>query len=236
MKLCDYGCGQEAKYFREKSAKLPNGRAMCAKSPNSCPAKRAKTKGDNNPSKRADVRKKISETNKVLFANGSEYREKCKATLQERYGTDNPMRINGVPDKIVNQRHKKRSYRSNEHMITPEAMRKKKKTRIKHGYDIPLDQLDDFKRYKQHVTRYTEQNYKQYREQINPKDLKRGRTKGTYQLDHILSKLDGFKQGILPEVLSHPANLRMMTIEKNISKSAESHYTVQELYEEIDKY
>jgi hypothetical protein len=237
MKLCNYGCGQQAQYFKDPTQKCPDGRAMCAPSPNSCPAKRAKTKGDNNPSRRPEVRQKISKINSVLFASGSEYRQKCKKTLISQHGVENPMHIPNVVKKVVTKRRAKNNYKRDPLWLnSPEANAKRKQTRIARGLDLPEESFSEFRLYERQVDVLTEQNYEKYKTQINPNDLVRGRIKGTYQLDHTLSKVDGFKQSVLPKDLAHPANLRMLTIEENISKGPASDITVKQLMESIKKY
>ena len=61
MQICDYGCGQEAKY------QFKNKRWCCNNYMNSCPAKREKITGSKNPAKRQGVREKISLSKKGKF-------------------------------------------------------------------------------------------------------------------------------------------------------------------------
>jgi|TARA_R110000851_G_scaffold25559_2_gene73451 hypothetical protein len=237
LQQCEYGCGQVATYYKLKSAKLPNGRYSCAVSPNSCPVKRQKMKGENNPSKRPEVREKISAINSVLFAAGSENRKKCQQTLDDRYGVNNPMRVKLFADKVVAQRRIDDSYSIDQAACwTASAKQQRKQTRIDRGYDVDPNMLSDFRRYEKLVDYLTEKAYTQHVTTINPSNHKRGRVKGTHQLDHIISKKDGFTRGLLPMYISHPANLRIMTIEENISKGANSHMTVNELFDLIDKF
>ena len=236
MNYCEYGCGQEATYFKLPSSKVPNGRYSCAPSPNSCPAKRKKTKGDKNPSRREEVRKTISDKNKILFAKDSAYRKKCQQTLLEKYGVDNPAKNPDFYNKVVEKRKAAGSYIYRKEMNSESANLKRKATRIKKGYDIDPVLKSDFGRYEAEVDKLTERNYKKYKEIINPTDLLRGRTKGSFQLDHIYSKVEGFKNNIPPNIVSHPANLRMMTIKENISKSFRSDITIEDLLEKIEKF
>jgi hypothetical protein len=234
--LCEYGCGQPATYFKFKTPKVPNGRYSCNPSPNSCPTKRAKLKGDLNPSKRLDVRANISSINSVLFASGSALRKKCQSTLLERHGVDNPMAIKEVVNEFVTNRKAKNNYKCKIDNNDPAIKAKRYATNIETGlWTDPLLKTE-WQRYEQTVDRLTNQNYKKYKDIINPSNLQRGRTKGTYQLDHIMSKLDGFSNGIDPESIAHPANLRMMSSTENQSKSSKSHYTKEQLFEEIEKF
>jgi len=232
--LCEYGCGQAATYFRKSSEKVPNGRWSCAPSPNSCPAKRNKTIGDKNPSRRPEVRKDISEKNSILFAAGSEYRRKCQKTLEERYGVSNPMKIPKVAKKVVAKRLVNNNYRFPDNINSPEAMKKKVATRIKNGIQIDPALLTPWQKYEREVDLLTSKNYEKHKSQINPGNLLRGRTKGTYQLDHVVSKFDGFMNNVSPEVIAHPKNLRMLESSENKKKHARSDMTIEELLLVVD--
>lgn len=234
--LCEYGCGRPALFFKQPSPKVPTGRHMCAASPNSCPAKRAKTIGDSNPSRQPEVRKKIKEINSVLFASGSDLRKKCQESLIRNHGVMNPMSIPKVKEDVVAQRKANGSYQYHPNLNSEIANQKRKQTRIDRGYDIPIELKEPFEQYEQEVDRLTEQSYKKFKNIINPNDLKRGRTKGSHQLDHILSKVDGFRQQVSADQLSHPVNLRMLSIRQNISKSSRSHVSKDELLESIRQF
>jgi len=234
--LCEYGCGQTATYFKFKTPKVPNGRYSCNPSPNSCPAKRAKLKGDLNPSRRLDVRAKISAINSVLFASGSELRKKCQNTLIERHGVANPMAIKEVVDKFVSNRKAKNNYKCNIDSNDPITKAKRYATNIANGLWLDPDLKTEWQKYEQTVDRLTNQNYKKYKDIINPDNLVRGRTQGTYQLDHIMSKIDGFTNEVDPELIAHPVNLRMLTATENQSKNSKSHRTKEQLFEEIQKF
>jgi hypothetical protein len=231
--LCDYGCGQPATHFKTPSPKVPTGRWSCAPSPNSCPAKRSKTTGDNNPSRRPEVRKAIREINSVLFASGSDLRKQCQHTLKTRYGVDNPMAIKEVADKFVATRKARNNYKWSLDNNDPVLKAKRYATNIASGLWLDPALKTEWQRYEQEVDRLTNQNYKKYKEIINPNNLTRGRTRGTYQLDHVMSKIGGFNEGIAPELIAHPANLKMLTSSENQSKNSKSHYTKKQLLEAI---
>jgi len=234
--LCEYGCGQPAIHFKTPSPKIPNGRWSCAPSPNSCPAKRSKTSGDNNPSRRPEVRKVISEINSVLFASGSDLRKQCQTALKTRYGVDNPMSIKEVADKFVATRKSRNNYKWSVDNNDPALQAKRYATNVASGLWLDPALKTEWQRYEQKVDRITNQNYKKYKEIINPDNLKRGRIRGTYQLDHIMSKMGGFNEGVAPELIAHPANLRMLTSTENQSKNSKSQYTKIQLMEEVKRF
>lgn len=237
MTLCEYGCGNPATYFKFPSAKTPHGRYMCSLSPNSCPTKRNKLIGDKNPAKRLDVRQSISKINSILFASGSENRLRCQATLIQNYGVSNPMHDLTIAKKVVDQRKEKQNYTGWPKSVwNDDVKQKRKQTRVKKGYDIDPLLKDPFDLYESEVDRLTEKTYKTFQYFINPKNHKRGRTKGSWQLDHIMSKVSGFESGIPAELLAHPANLQMLPIKENISKSSTSHFNKDELLEAIERF
>ena len=86
---------------------------------------------------------------------------------------------------------------------------------VRGGYELH-EVYDEWNLYRKIVYKITEINYRKYKDQINPNDLPRGR--GQYHLDHKFSILEGFKNNILPYVISHPINLQMLTEKENISK------------------
>lgn len=85
--------------------------------------------------------------------------------------------------------------------------------------------------YHSSVDSISNHNYLKYLWVINPLGLVRGTKSEDYSLDHIYSIQDGFENSILPEIISSPVNLRMITLGKNISKSNKSLFTKEQLYE-----
>jgi hypothetical protein len=82
------------------------------------------------------------------------------------------------------------------------------------------------------VERLMNRIYKKYKWFINPNNLKRGFYE--YHIDHIFSVLDGFANNILPEVVANPFNLRMLSMNDNLSKNGRSDITINELYEDYN--
>jgi hypothetical protein len=235
-KMCDFGCGNVATYYKFPSEKTPNGRYSCCVSPNSCPIKREKTVGDKNPSRRPEIRKKISEINKIIFSPGSEQYTKQQEKLVELYGVTCPSKIPGMGKKISENRKRGAGYQYQPAMNSQEANEKRTITRISKGIQVPDEQLPIFTLYRRKVRKLTELNYQTYTKQINPMGLLRGRRVGEHQLDHIMSIHRGFIDDISPEIISHPANLRIVTSTENKMKSRRSEYSIDELMEKIDMF
>ena len=59
---------------------------------------------------------------------------------------------------------------------------------------------------------------------------------GGVSRDHMLSVKEGFKFGIDPKLLAHPANCQLMVHSDNISKNKKSSLTLDELMVRIDEW
>jgi len=66
------------------------------------------------------------------------------------------------------------------------------------------------------VRRITANVYRQHKDEINPKDLRRSHR--GYQLDHIMSIAEGYERGFLPEFVARKENLQMLPASENKSK------------------
>ena len=99
-------------------------------------------------------------------------------------------------------------------------------------YDEYILSLPVFKKYRRNVSRETN---KQKIELLENHD-KRGKCgiEGAYQLDHKFSILEGFKQGIEPEILGSIHNLEFIPWEENISKGSKCSITIEELISLIE--
>lgn len=94
-------------------------------------------------------------------------------------------------------------------------------------HDEYISGLPVFKKYKKNVTKITnKQNIKNL-----PNNNKRGKcgVKGAYQLDHKYSILEGFKNGIEPEIIGNIYNLEFIPWEENIKKGSKCSITLLEL-------
>jgi hypothetical protein len=94
--------------------------------------------------------------------------------------------------------------------------------------------LKEISNYKAHVLQLTEQSYKKYKDIINPLDLNRSRN--NYQLDHIYSVMEGFRNNIPAEIIANPNNLQMLLENVNIAKSDRSDISLEELYNRYNNW
>lgn len=110
------------------------------------------------------------------------------------------------------------------------TLQRSREYKIKHGFTLP-EQLDEKELYYNRVWYLTEKEYKKSFNYINPLNVQRGSygTEGTHQLDHKYSILEGFKNGVLPEIIASKYNLEMLTIDENNSKGAKCSISLDEL-------
>lgn len=77
-----------------------------------------------------------------------------------------------------------------------------------------------YRRYRNKVTKLTEQTYIMHKEKINPNNYIRSvaGVEGAYHLDHIISCRIGFDNDIPPEIISNVDNLQMLPWRDNVVK------------------
>jgi len=90
---------------------------------------------------------------------------------------------------------------------------------------------DSWELYRKLAYSIMEKNYRKNKKIINPNNLQRGKNK--YHVDHKFSVLEGFKNNILPYVISNPFNLEMIYYKDNLSKDYKCSITKQQLLEEV---
>lgn len=52
-----------------------------------------------------------------------------------------------------------------------------------------------------------------------------------FHVDHVYSVNDGWKNGVPPEIISHPANLCLIPADENMRKKDESVISLEELFQ-----
>lgn len=92
---------------------------------------------------------------------------------------------------------------------------------------------DEWELYKKIVYKLTEKSYRRSKNTINPNNFPRGRGRGKYHIDHRFSVLEGFKNNILPFILSHPFNLQMLEEKENISKDYNCSISKKQLFKGV---
>jgi len=106
-------------------------------------------------------------------------------------------------------------------------VRTEDKNHIRIPYDEWLKLQPEYKKYKSKVIKITNQQPIQLLENFK----KRGNSskKNAYHLDHKFSIVEGFKQGIDPDVIGDISNLEFIPWRENISKGFRCSITIEEL-------
>lgn len=108
-------------------------------------------------------------------------------------------------------------------------------TKIRLG-QLPSTVLDrtKYQDYIKEIRKVTNFNYRNYKDIINPLNLALSHTNG-YHLDHIFSKRSGFEFNVLPAIIGHWTNLRILPSLENITKNLRCDKTLEQLYEDYYK-
>jgi rhodanese-related sulfurtransferase len=97
------------------------------------------------------------------------------------------------------------------------------------GLNLNDEQIQKFENYKKQVRALTAKTYKLHKNLINPYNLKIGR--GFHHIDHKFSVYEGFKNDIIPSIISAKENLEILTEKNNCSKGAKCSITFDVLFE-----
>lgn len=94
-------------------------------------------------------------------------------------------------------------------------------------FDNSVKHKDGWVQYNYLVRYYTEKNYKKYKGIINPNNFRRSKE---HHLDHKYSVSEGFKNGVLPKIISNFFNLEILSSYDNLRKNKKCSITLDELY------
>ena len=255
MILCQHGCGKPAIHITKGSLGTGPFKGapvhQCAKSPNSCPAVKARKiansiekYGTAYPWQTKDIIEKRNQTNLAKYGHVSsimnpDIQAKRKKTMLDRYGVEEPTMneeirakaaagikktLNENPDISVRM-VKTRREKYGEDVI--ELVEKNRIIQLAKGRWIDPALKTEWGRYKRSVQYHTYRNYRKLKHIINPDDLPLGHN--TYQLDHIYSRKAGFENGVDPTIIAHPENLQVIPANDNRLKSYNCGMTLEEL-------
>jgi len=158
--------------------------------------------GVNNPSKSIKIKKQKESTciqNFNVKAGFADI-EKCKKTWFEKYGVEFPTQSIEVKIKI-RQRNQEL------------------------GLWTPLNKLSELEIYRYNVNSITKESINKHAEKylkINKKEIKKSnqilKFKDKLSIDHKYSIIEGFKQGISPEIIGSIVNLEILKVSQNSAK------------------
>ena len=265
MKMCDYGCGKEAKH------PLKNGKWCCEKDWRSCPESREKnSKRMKEIQNRSEVKANKSKKSKEVWKD-PKIKEKHRKSLthtieqfQEKYpffSKKEEMRYN--PDKPEEKEiqvhckyHKCKNSKEKGGWFTPTKEQIwRRRDALEHDdgndgcyfycpggcerkcclYRLISDPNLLTKFKKYNRNVYKETNITLKKFSSKIKNIKLRGKKYGYELDHKYSIYDGFENNVDPKIIANWRNLQIMTIQKNRKKNKNSSITLEELLEEVKK-
>jgi len=241
MIICNYGCGQEAKY------QFKNGKWCCSKNFRSCPAKRRKNsiqikklRGDldsiyNSDSYKENISKAMKGKGKLTIEKIKEQHLFFSKIEEMRYNPDKPgekeIQVHCKYNGCKNSKEKggwftptSKQIIDRKNMIINESEDKSNFYCSQYCKDTcpcyrlrsdPL-QLTKFHQYHRKVQKFTNLSLKYNSDKILNIEL-RGRKYG-YDLDHKFSIIDGFNNDIDPRVIGHWKNLEVIKTFDNRKK------------------
>lgn len=92
----------------------------------------------------------------------------------------------------------------------------------KEKYGLDERARTDFQSYRRKVRGLSEKTYLENIDLINPNRHKRSLGNQDWHLDHKVSIIDGFRQGLAPEELAIKENLQMLPARDNMTKGRRS--------------
>ena len=180
-----------------------------------------KSSGENNPSKRDDVKNKKNQFI-VNFQNVSDYMKQFNFILNSIDGSNKFARIKFTC--------------CNNHKTEINWCNFKVKRICRFCYyesiRIPLEQINDFEKYNKKVRLLSRFNFNKNISYIKDGYLKIKDSKN-YHIDHIYSIADGFKNGVNPEIVASHHNLSVISKEENLKKGKKSDITLNCLLEKL---
>lgn len=178
-----------------------------------------------------------------------DFQKKCRETYKNRTGYDHWNLNPEVVEQYNETFHKNRE--EGKHIIVPSPfgdpeIQEKIKQDCLEQYGVDnhskrpeiIEKLKDpdkneKERYYEEIAFYTRHSWYNHYSKINPNNYKRG---NEYQLDHIFSRNEGWKQNIPPEIIGHWTNLQMLEKEENRAKDIDCWKTKETLIEDYNKY
>ena len=193
-----------------------------------------KNTGDKNPSKRADVKLKISENNPMKNSINVQAQRSLWRTngsdliLSERMKSDNPAKRE-IVRKLISEKMKE-LWNTGQKQFKPfHNAEKSRKTREESGQWTPLNQLSERELYYKEVLEITNKSFKTYFYNISDANMR----SYDYHLDHKYSIHEGFKNDVLPEIIGHYCNLEILPAKINESKNSKSSVMLEDLITDI---
>lgn len=219
IKLCDYGCGQPATHI------FKNGKHCCSLRTSACPANvtiRIALRNETMKQIGSDGLSIFQRTNiKNAIARGPDgYKQSAQKQKQTKLLTG----INKISHAKTTATRK-----ANNSFVSGGV--KARATGISKGIYRDYETLSNFEKYYRQVEKFTIRSWKAHQVIIDPKNLKKD--SAHYQLDHIFSRSQGFKNNIPPYIIGHYTNLQMLTVNENNKKKDACWKSKEKLFEDF---
>ena len=188
-----------------------------------------------------------------------ETRRRIKETMLTRHGVDNPQKIPAVKAKIKQtciERYGAESFLGSEigkekanqgvidkfgvsnisQAIDAELrMEKVRATMEQNGHWVPAAEVPAYVKYQRKILALTNQNVHLLPDYDPTKRGPSNKNGDNWQVDHRLSVCEGWRLGISPEHMAHPANLQFIPWRENLAKRSKSDLTKEELLALIEE-
>lgn len=183
-------------------------------------------------------------------ANDPKWQAGTKATRLERYGVEHIAQLDEERQKRSEQLRQLRptfdmtdAYRKSRKTILeryggmntgwlPHAI----ETRVRNGSMIPSEEMPAYRKYKNKVSTLTNRQDLTFLENYDKRGVYIEDNPDAYHVDHIVSVSEGFREGIPPEIISSPPNLRCIPASDNMQKNHRSDMTIEQLYEAYESW
>ena len=186
--------------------------------------------------KTSSVSASTSRRNRLGLNNNqtTEAKEKRANSLREGFASGRIKPKQWTPEESAARYKKIRSATEEKYgvystLLIPEVREKQYQSKVNKGIITPREKRSKRQLYYDAVVRLTKISWNLHFDKINPNRLNRSE----WDLDHIYSIQEGFKQGIPPYIIAHWTNLRMLEPSKNYSKGMRCDKTKEQLFEDV---
>ena len=164
----------------------------------------------------------------------TESKEKRKSSIQEGFKSGKIKPAVWTEEKIKNRYAKIEKaciekYGVKSTLQLPSVRKKQYVSKCNSGKITPKEKKRQRQIYYEAVLKFTKESWKNHFDKINPNRLNRSE----YNLDHIYSIQQGFRENIPPYIIGHWTNLRMLEPTKNYSKGMKCDKSKDMLFEDF---
>jgi len=116
----------------------------------------------------------------------------------------------------------------------PKYVSRIRKLLVESGKWLDESLYADYEIYRKRVWFFTRISMKEKFSKDELKTIGRRKNSGHNHVDHIFSCLEGFKLGILPQIIGSKSNIRLLDVSENVRKSSRCDILLEELFKLYD--